>query len=195
MPEHRKQQPGGCVLAWLTALLVASLVTTATAREYTAQFTAKGELLLPKHYRQWLFVGAAVTPNEMNNGRAAFPEFHFVYLDPAGFAAYQKKGLFPDGTVLVMEQVGVGGLNAASGRGYFPGEFAGVAAAVKDARRFPKEPGNWAYFTFTAEDGSLLPEATPQPTAACNSCHQQNADEDWVFTQYYPVLRAARPAR
>ena len=31
-------------------------------------------------------------------------------------------------------------------------------------------------------------------TAACNQCHQDNAQkDDWVFSQDYPVLRAAAP--
>jgi hypothetical protein len=30
------------------------------------------------------------------------------------------------------------------------------------------------------------------PTADCNVCHQSNAKDDWVFTQFYPVLRAAK---
>jgi hypothetical protein len=31
-------------------------------------------------------------------------------------------------------------------------------------------------------------------TAACNQCHQANAEQDdWVFSQVYPVLRAAAP--
>ncbi|MGI9534800.1 MAG: cytochrome P460 family protein, partial [Thermodesulfobacteriota bacterium] len=27
------------------------------------------------------------------------------------------------------------------------------------------------------------------------ACHQAAAADDWVFTQYYPVLRAAKPAK
>lgn len=37
--------------------------------------------------------------------------------------------------------------------------------------------------------------AAPQTTEGCNVCHQQNAAEDWVFTQFYPVLRAAKPGK
>ena len=33
------------------------------------------------------------------------------------------------------------------------------------------------------------------PVAACNACHQANAVDDWVFTQYYPVIRAAKPKK
>ena len=32
------------------------------------------------------------------------------------------------------------------------------------------------------------------PTAVCASCHQASAAEDMVFTQFYPVLRAAKAA-
>lgn len=158
-------------------------------------FDSQGQLIMPVDYRQWVFVGAPVTPNELNNGKAAFPEFHHVYINRAAFVAYHKTGKFPDGTILVKELASVGAKNAASGNGYFPGEFIGVAAAVKDSKRFAKEPGHWAYFSFMGDDGKALSKAKALPTASCNACHQQNAAEDWVFTQFYPVLRAAKPAK
>ena len=43
--------------------------------------------------------------------------------------------------------------------------------------------------------GPLKDKATAFPTAACAACHQAAAAEDMVFTQYYPVLRAAKPKR
>jgi len=181
--------------ALLACLLAMALSGPVEAAQGAAQYTAKGELTLLKNYRQWVFVGAPLTPNDMNNGKAAFPEFHHVYIDPAGFAAYRKTGKFPNGTVIVKELAGVGAKSSASGSGYFAGEFIGVAVAVKDAKRFAKEPGNWAYFSFMGDDGKALASAKAQATAACNTCHQQNAAEDWVFTQHYPVLRAAKPAR
>jgi hypothetical protein len=42
------------------------------------------------------------------------------------------------------------------------------------------------------ENGQSLVSAKAQPTAACNACHQQSAAEDWVFSQFYPVLREAK---
>ena len=45
-------------------------------------FNQKGELIRPTGYREWIYVGAPLTPNDMNNGKAAFPEFHNVYIDP-----------------------------------------------------------------------------------------------------------------
>lgn len=46
-------------------------------------FTIKdGELVRPTGYREWVYVGTPVTPNDMNDGKAAFPEHHNVYIDP-----------------------------------------------------------------------------------------------------------------
>jgi hypothetical protein len=68
-----------------------------------------------------------------------------------------------------------------------------MEVTIKDSKRFKDEPGNWAYFDFGAKQ-PLKKEAAKKPTAECNACHQTNAAEtDWVFTQYYPVLRASAP--
>jgi len=41
---------------------------------------------------------------------------------------------------------------------------------------------------------SYKAKAEPFPASAgCVSCHKQNAETDNVFTQFYPVLRAAKP--
>ena len=37
-----------------------------------------GKLERPTGYREWVYVGTPVTPNDMNNGKVAFPEFHNV---------------------------------------------------------------------------------------------------------------------
>lgn len=179
------------------ALAIAALCTsiapiTAHAQQAYFKMTPQGQLERPAGYREWIYVGAPVTPNDMNGGKAAFPEFHSVYIDPASWAHWKKTGQFRDGTILVKELLSVGSKKAASGNGYFMGELIGVEATIKSAKQFPKEPGNWAYFSFTGEDGKTLKAAAPaQATANCNSCHQSNAAKDWVFTQHYPVLRDA----
>ena len=68
----------------------------------------------------------------------------------------------------------------------------GLETSIKDSNRFKDEPGNWAYFSF----GHKLPlkkEVAKNATVSCNKCHQDNAKTDFVFSQYYPVLRAATP--
>lgn len=153
-------------------------------------FNAQGELQPPIGYRKWIHVGTPLTPNDMNGGKAPFPEFHAVYMNPEAFDDYDKTGEFPDGTVLVKELISVGAKQASSGKGYFMGDFIGLEVAMKDKTRFTNEPGNWAYFSF-GHEYPLATTAKPQPTVNCSACHGSLADDDYVFTQYYPVLRAA----
>lgn len=155
-----------------------------------ASYNAKGELSLPQDHREWIFVGATVTPHDMNKGKAAFPEFHNVYMDPASFTTYKKTGKFPDGTMMLKELVSVGGKKMDSGNGYFQGEYISLEAAVKDRRRFANEPGNWAFFHF-GEAPRYYAQGQRMKTEDCNSCHA-GANEDYVFTATYPVLRAAK---
>ena len=72
-----------------------------TRSRYLLQYTASGELVLPKNsmWREWVWVGSPLTPNALNGGQAGFPEYHNVYIEPGSYAAYRKTGSFPDGTI------------------------------------------------------------------------------------------------
>ncbi len=157
-------------------------------------YNDKGEMIRPDiSYREWVYVGTPLTPNELNPPEAPFPEFHNVYIHPSDFDHYKRTGKFPDGTVMVKELVLIGSKAAVSGIGFFMGEFTGLEATVKDSERFGDEPGNWAYFSF-GHSYPLADSAAAFPAAACNACHEASAADDFVFTQYYPVLRAAKGA-
>ncbi|MEO0480972.1 MAG: cytochrome P460 family protein [Planctomycetota bacterium] len=185
----------------LSPVLAASMLASSCSvfgSTSAAEFRTDQELVRPdaEVYRRWVYVGSPVTPNDLNNGAAAFPEFHNVYIDPESYEHWRHTGTWRDGTMLVKELVSVGATSATSGKGYFEGDFIGLEATVKSAARFPDEPGNWAYFSFTNKDGGPLKDtATPFATASCNACHASNAASDFVFTQYYPVLRDARGGR
>lgn len=166
---------------------------TAQAKEYFK--INNGQLERPTGFREWVYVGAPVTPNDLNNGKAAFPEFHNVYMDPESWAHWKKRGEFRDGTILIKELISVGSKAAASGNGYFMGEFLGLEATIKSKKHFPDEPGNWGYFSFSTPDHTTLTAVADKlPTETCNACHASAAAQDWVFTQYYPVLRAGKAA-
>ncbi len=152
-----------------------------------------GQLERPTGYREWVYVGTPVTPNDMNDGKAAFPEHHNVYIDPDSWAHWKKTGEFRDGTILMKELVNVGSKAAVSGNGYFQGEFIGLEATIKSKKHFPDQPGNWAYYSFTTPDHkTLTSSAKAFPPESCNACHSVSAADDFVFTQYYPVLRAGK---
>ena len=169
--------------------------TTEAVEAALYSLDAQGTLTRPSAsiYRTWIVVGQPLTPNDMNNGNAPFPEFHSVYIDPESYEQYRQTGRFRDGTIMIKELISVGSKAASSGKGYFMGDFIGLEATIKSSKDFPNEPGNWAYFSFTNEGGGPL-KATSKAfaTATCNSCHEDNAQDQHVFTQYYPVLRGAK---
>lgn len=173
-----------------TATAQAANQPKSSMKKKGAEYNAEGALIRPEDHREWVFIGAPVTPNDMNNGKAAFPEFHNVYIDPMSFAEYKKTGAFPNGTVILKELVSVGGKAMPSGKGYFQGEFVSLEAMVKDTKRFEEEPGGWAFFRF-GEAPHYNRAGARMKTESCNSCHT-GAEEDYVFTDTYPVLRAAK---
>src|SRR6516165_6495586 len=92
------------VIAGLSYMLTRAEVPPASAQSKASaalvEFTSDGKLKEPVGYRKWVFVGSPLTPNDLNDGEASFPEFHAVYIDPESFAHYEKTGEYRDGTVL-----------------------------------------------------------------------------------------------
>ena len=180
-----------------TAATVMALQFTlpASAISGDAYTIKEGELQRPTGYREWVYVGTPVTPNDMNNGKAAFPEHHNVYIDPKSWKHWKKTGNFRDGTILIKELVSNGSKAAVSGAGYFQGEFIGLEATIKSKKHSPNEPGYWSYYSFSGKNHKTLTDtAKAFPAKSCNSCHQASAADDFVFTQYYPVLSAGKAA-
>ncbi|ETX01162.1 MAG: hypothetical protein ETSY1_08485, partial [Candidatus Entotheonella factor] len=146
-------------LSLVTALWISIALPVVAQEVNEPRFDQEGNLLRPGvGYREWIYVGTPLTPNDMNGGKAPFPEFHTVYIRPSDWAHYKKTGTFRDGTMLVKELISVGSKVATSGQGYFMGEFIGLEATIKSAKRFPNEPGNWAYFSFTPEGSPMMSE-------------------------------------
>jgi hypothetical protein len=162
---------------------------------YLPEYTASGDLILPKNniWREWVFVGEPLTPNALNGGKANFPEYHNVYIEPGSYEIYKKTGEFPDGTIMFKElQLTLPGENPdgsrteQSGRGYFPGAFNGGDATVKDTKRYA-DTGGWGYYKFNHHEPKA-PTATVQPRDKCAFCHIASAKKDEVWTQFYRLL-------
>ena len=138
-----------------------------------------------------------LTPNGLNQGKAQFPEFHSVYIEPENLRFYQKHGNFPEGTVIVKElaltQPGKypdGSLDSASGRGYFPSALHGLDVMVKDSKRFGTT-NNWGFFTFGHHAPPYEPAANVMSSTECAYCHVAGvAKTDMVWVQFYPLLSA-----
>src|SRR6476660_9710752 len=103
----------------LTVLLWGTMVDTpsaAQAKQSSVVFNADGTVNQPDPhvFRRWVFVGAPLTPEGLNNGKfncdepggctkSNFPEYHHVYIEQKNVDAYLKTGDFPEGTVIVKE--------------------------------------------------------------------------------------------
>ena len=50
-----------------------------------------------------MYVGSPLTPNALNGGKANFPEYHNVYIEPGSYEKYKKTNVFPEGTIFFKE--------------------------------------------------------------------------------------------
>ncbi|HEX5273193.1 MAG TPA: tetratricopeptide repeat protein, partial [Gemmataceae bacterium] len=180
--------PPFVALSW-PVVLGATLFGAAPARP-AARFEGKDTLLRPEGYREWVFVGSSLGLRyDEGKKQPEQLEFKNVYIDPAAYRAYKETGAFPQGTVLVLETAAGEEKREPGLRGTFQKEFTGLSAAVKDKERFAD---GWAYFSFSDGPGKTKAKAQPAKKAACYDCHREKGAKDNVFTQFYPVLRAAR---
>ncbi len=186
----------GIALIGASLALYRTKPVAAQTERSAAVFTSDGKLQLPKGYRRWVFVGAPLTPNALNNGQANFPEYHHVYVQAQNVDAYLKTGSFPEGTVIVKELTRVlnptfpdGSRTEPSGRGYFNGEYNGIDVTVKDSKRFAKSNG-WGFFTFGHHPEPYAATDAERSVAECAGCHMANvAKTDMTWVQFYPMLR------
>ena len=186
----------GVGLIGASSYLLLARPVAAQSEQSAAVFNADGTLQLPTGFRKWVFVGAPLTPNGLNNGKAGFPEYHNVYIEQKNVDAYLKAGEFPEGTVIVKELTRVldptfpdGSRKEPSGRGYFNGAYNGIDLTVKDSKRFAKTNG-WGFFTFGHHPLPYEKTAAEKPASECAGCHIANvASTDMTWIQFYPLLR------
>jgi hypothetical protein len=167
--------------------------SASTRTRYLPEYTASGDLILPKNFNEWVFVGSPLTPNALNDGKANFPEFHNVYIEPGSYEIYKKTGEFPEGTIFFKElQLTLpaenpdGSRTEPSGRGFFPGKLNGADVTVKDTKRYA-DTGGWGYYNFNHHEPKA-PTAKLRPKSECAFCHMASAKKDEVWTQFYPLL-------
>ena len=164
-----------------------------TSERYLPEYTTNGDLVLPKNFEKWVYLGSPLTPNALNGGKANFPEFHNVYMQPWAYDEYQKTNVFPEGTIMFKElQLTIPGQNPdgsrtePSGRGYFPGKLNGADVTVKDSKRYA-ETGGWGYYNFHHYEPKAA-TAKVKPKTECAYCHLASAKKDEVWTQFYTRL-------
>jgi hypothetical protein len=155
------------------------------------RYTAEGALERPTGYETWVAVGSSIGLSYSEHARGDGPGvFHTVYLEPQAFEAYRATGKFPEKTMLVLALHEPRQKESINKHGYFQGDLVAVEVAVKDREQFAE---GWAYFDFGK--GGLAATARAKPPQDCHACHDEHADDDNVFVQFYPPLRQLRAAR
>ena len=174
----------------VSCAILAGLAVALFAADSGPRFNDNKELLRPRDYREWIFIGATLGMSyDENAEKQKHPKFHNLYLNPTAYREYKRSGRFPEKTMIAMEVLSAASQSSINHQGHFEDELLGVEVAVKDSSRYAE---SWAYFNFIAEDGSQKETATAYPKERCWSCHDEHAATDNVFTQFYPVLRQAR---
>ena len=197
---------GVIATAFLVQSLSSSSAQTQPRPRYLPEYTASGDLVLPKNFNEWVYVGSPLTPIALNGGKkcpepasdssgpcTGFPEYHNVYIEPGSYEIYKKTNAFPEGTIMFKElQLTLPGQNPdgsrtePSGRGYFPGALNGADVTVKDSKRFADSQG-WGFFNFNHHEPKA-PTAKVKALSECAYCHIASAKKDQVWTQFYRLL-------
>jgi hypothetical protein len=185
---HRYAIVGSLGVAIVSASLLAQIQHSEyKAKVGAAMFVGNDNLLCPRSYREWVFVGCSLGTGHAQNQSSEV--YHNVYIDPVAYHEYQRSGKFPDGTVMVLEVLSAETKFDAELKGSYENDLIAVQASVKDSNRFDR---GWGFYDFTAGIGKLKPQAEPLPQAAgCMACHREKAVTDHVFTQFYPALRVS----
>ena len=139
-------------------------------------------MAVPDNYRQWVFLTSSL---DLNYNTTAAPGHHMldnVFVDPKAFAAFQKTGTWPVGTILIKENRMAESAGTLSKAGQFQTDVMNLEIHIKDGKRFP---GQWSFFV--SPDGKA-PGALRPLSANCYSCHQDHGAVDTTFVQFYPTL-------
>jgi hypothetical protein len=156
-----------------------------------ARFSDDGRLQRPVNPRNGRFVSAGLGMSYGPAAQAAALTGHVmfdnVFVQPEAYDAFLRDGVWPEGTMFVLELRGTETKREPNHGGYFQTDLHGIEVSVKDSTRFK---GRWAYFDF----GMTAQSATPQPESGCFACHHQHGAVDMTFVQFYPTLQSARAA-
>jgi Cytochrome P460 len=170
-------------------LLALTLVGASVPKDANApssegpEYTSDGQLKLPGHYRNWIFLTSDFHPvsNPAAMQKGGHATFFNIFASPEAYDAFLQTGTWPDKTMFVVEVRGADDVNSNSQKASVQSSVLGLAVHVKDETRFS---GKWAFFGFHGDKTSKM---TPL-TADCYSCHAAHGAVDSTFVQFYPTL-------
>jgi len=169
-------------------ILVACLALLAAAsapdekKSVKPQYDAKGELLRPTDYRDWMFLSAGFGMN-YSPDPGDHEMFTNVFVQRWAYDEFVKSGKWPEQSMFVIDERDAASRSSINQKGHYQTDLMGLAVEVKDSA---KNPDKWAYYGFSA-DGATA-GAMPHGNG-CWSCHETHAAVEHTFVQFYPTLK------
>ena len=183
----------------ISVMVIAATACVAMSLRLTAgQAPADGpryvngtSLVRPPDYREWVFLssGLGMTYTPPSDSRPAStrpPDFGNVFVNAASYRGFLQTGVWPNGTVFVLENRRSATEGSINQGGRFQTELASLEAEVKDTRF----PDGWAFYDF-GRAGALKDQAEPlsgNAVRSCVECHTKNTAVERTFVQFYPTL-------
>jgi hypothetical protein len=163
------------------------LICVAALASDGPQFSSDGQLLLPKNYREWVFVtsGLGMTYGSPEAAHTQEPKFDNVFVSRPAYQSFLETGKWPDGAIFVLEVRSSQSKASINKGGQFQSDLIAIEAEVKSG-------GKWAFYGFGK--GTASAKQIPA-TAACYSCHSQHGAVDNTFVQFYPTLLSVARAK
>ena len=169
---------------WISSVIaVASVALRGQSTPAAPQFTPDNKLVLPKDYREWIYLSSGLGMTYGTPEAAMQQSFDNVFVSPAAYRSFVQTGRWPDQAIFILEGRSASSKGSINNGGHYQSDLISLAAAVKDRVRAPV--GEWAYFAFGTklDTSGVLPKS-----AACYECHSKNGAVENTFVQFYPTL-------
>jgi Cytochrome P460 len=152
-----------------------------------AQYNSSNELLYPANLDEWIQTGASLGGEYSDN--AFDPQspgnIGIVQMEPTAYRYFMQHHSYADGTMFLLSFYKGEGKSEPQLPGFVQGDLLAQEIHVIDKARFTEGRG---FFLFR----------TPAPTSSvkvadgseCVACHNEHADFDGTFSQFYPTIRA-----
>jgi len=169
----------------LTSVVLACALLLAAAPEKNSpkpQYNAKGQLLRPADYRDWMFLSAGYGMN-YSPAPGSHEMFTNVFVQRWAYDEFVNSGKWPEQSMFVIDERDAASRSSINQKGHYQTDLMGLAVEVKDSAH---NPDKWAYYGFGADGqaADAMPHGNP-----CWSCHDAHAAVEHTFVQFYPTLK------
>jgi hypothetical protein len=149
-----------------------------------SQFTSENQLIRP-NVDEWIFMGSslglAYAPGEFRNDRPG--TFQIVHMEPAAYRYFVENGEYANGTMFSLSFYSVQEKPEPELNGFAQQDLGDFEIHMLDRERFVAQRGFYL-FNGDAATAQMVPTGNE-----CEECHNEHAQYDGTFTQFYPIVR------